>query len=343
MTTLTGGKAYDTYNKTWVDWRPVAGVVDEYDFIAGAAGSGYVCLGVVGNREHWAQKNGQDHTARATGSMVVNGRTLFHLPGWVYAIDAKLPDQGKFEGWYLDQLRAGRYPQTKYFNINGRHWSREAVSGAGTPFAWATESSDHHWHNSWMPGAEYSRSTILADYDVFRRTGTTPIPAPRPPSSDQDWVAERVRALPVVRAASTGVPVKMVQGLLTAGGYSVPMTGTGDATTITQLAEFQVNRRVANSVFNGRGDGVCGPQTWRALLPERLSTVYFGHQGHMVRVVQGLLSAHGYVTAIDGQAGKDTIAKMKAFQVWRNVANSVVSGRGDGIGGPATLKALLTV
>lgn len=158
---LTGGRVFDVFHGRTVTWKPAGPVVAEFTFIAGA--SGYRLLGVVGDAGHWSIRNGGDHTSRSTHSTIVGGRTVHPKSGFVYAIDLRVPEPARFERWFLKQLRAGRYPNMKYFNILNRHWNRKRG------WADAVFSKDDHLHLSFIPGAERANSTILRDYEKMRR------------------------------------------------------------------------------------------------------------------------------------------------------------------------------
>lgn len=181
MGTVTGGIAHDTYYNRDVPWKPVGPVVDEYAFYTANSKDGYICLGVVGNAAHWNHKLTGDHTSRSSHSTIVGGKTVHPKPGWVYAIDGRVPEPEKFERWFRKQLNAGTYPNVKYWNILHRHWNRK--------LGWdkAVYSGDDHLHISFIPGCEYADSSILADYERYR-TGkpATPTPAkpptPKPPA-----------------------------------------------------------------------------------------------------------------------------------------------------------------
>lgn len=159
---LTGGTVFDVFHRRNVTWKPVGPVVAEFTFVVGAAG--YKLLGVVGDADHWKVRNGGDHTTRSTHSTVVGGKTVHPKSGFVYAIDSRVPEPARFERWLLKQLRAGKYPNMKYFNILNRHWNRKSR------WASAVFSDDDHLHLSFVPGAERANSTILRDYEKLRRT-----------------------------------------------------------------------------------------------------------------------------------------------------------------------------
>ncbi|MFG3709225.1 hypothetical protein ACGF7U_31465 [Micromonospora sp. NPDC047670] len=171
MGEIKGGTVYDPYHGRNATWRPVGPVVDEYAHYTANSRDGYVCLGVVGDRRHWNLKNAGDHTSRSTHSTIVNGKTVSPKAGWVYAIDGRVPDPARFERWFAKQLRAGKYPHVKYWNILHRHYNRKR--------GWSTAvySSDDHLHISFIPGSEHSDSSILADYERYR-TGQPATPKP---------------------------------------------------------------------------------------------------------------------------------------------------------------------
>lgn len=338
---LTGGVVFDVWTRQNETWRPVGPVVDEWASYTRSATDGYVCLGVLGNDAHFNKAAAEDHTPRSVDSITLNGKTYSPLKGWIYAIDGRVPEMGKFESWFVTQLRAGRYRQVKYFNINGRHWNRAVVSAKGMQFARAFVSPDQHLHVSFMPGFEYARSTVLADYEVFRTSGhTPPAPAPAPPV---DWVRATALLLPTLRQGSKGVGVRILQATLRYHGRPAVIDGIFGPDTDRKVRAFQVAQRVPNSVVAGKGgDGIVGHQTWLALVPDTFPTVIRGVEGQAAELMQLLLAAHGRPTTPDGDAGPDTIAALKAFQVDARVPSSVVAGKGDGICGPRTWSALLT-
>ena len=97
-----------------------------------------------------------------------------------------------------------------------------------------------------------------------------PAPAPKPapkPTPRPSTGGVNVAALPVLRKGSKGLPVKRLQGLLIANGYSVGAAGIdGDFGPATDrgFRAFQANH--PHTGTNGKPDGSCGPKSWSALL-----------------------------------------------------------------------------
>ncbi len=143
-----------------------------------------------------------------------------------------------------------------------------------------------------------------------------------------------IDALPTWRRDSRGNHVRIGQALLNAAGYPTTISGHADRATIDHLSKLQAGKQMVMV-------GICNQQTWQALTTD-LRTVAYGCSGRSVRVLQCLLWAHRFFTPVDGRAGVDTIAKLRGFQVFRNVAGAVVSGRGDGVCGISTWLSLLT-
>lgn len=334
---LTGGTVLNPRTGQTVSWRPTAGVADDYNFVVGNRSKGYQQLGVIGNKPHLAAANPGDHTPFSTHSTVVDGKTVWPKRNWVYANDSRVPEPAKFEKWFLGRLRAGAYPYVKYWNILNRHHNRKAVKD-GIKFAYSVYSGDDHLHISYIPGAEYTRSTIFADYERYRTTGrNAPVAklAPKPTTPVTHPAKTAASKLPQLSKGATGRAVAIAQASLTVVGQRTAIDSDFGPTTDQKVRGYQ--RAVGLNV-----DGIIGPRTWDSLLPNAPATVIRGSEGQHVRLLQALLTAHGFRTAIDGDAGDQTIANLKKFQAARRVANSVVGGRGDGIGGPATWAALLT-
>ncbi|MEU3455630.1 peptidoglycan-binding protein [Micromonospora sp. NPDC006766] len=320
--TLTGGITHDTYYNVDRAWRPVGPVVDEWQFYVALADDAYVCLGVVGNAAHWALKNAGDHTSRSSHSTVIDGKTVSPKPGWVYAIDGRVPEPVKFEKWLLGEVKAGRYPHLKYFNISNRHYNQMA--------GWKpVYSSDDHLHMSFDPGCEYADSSILADYERWRtgkpapKPKPTPAPAPKPPAAKPPTASGR----PTLSKGSKGTWVRRLQGAL---------NGHGVAKLVVD-GDFGARTYAAVRVFQGRAkisvDGICGSQTWGKLLTSQ-PTVRRGSTGTAVGVVQGLLVAAGWSITVDRVFGAKTDAAVRAFQKAKKLTV-------DGVVGPKTWARLV--
>lgn len=142
-------------------------------------------LGDIGDARHL--KGSGDHSPWA--SDVINGK--HHQRGIVYAIDLGNGggfDSTKFATWLLTQVKAGKYPEVKYFLSNYKLWDRR--------YGWRQQKGSDgpgHVHMSFMPGAENTGSQILADYYRYLhppvgakppvKTISAPAPAkPKPPA-----------------------------------------------------------------------------------------------------------------------------------------------------------------
>jgi hypothetical protein len=312
---LTGGTVYDVYNHRTLTWKPAGPVVDEWTFYTRSSTDGYTCLGVIGDSHHMSVKDGGDHTPRSTHCTTVDGKNVCPKAGWVYAIDGRVPDMAKFETWLLSQLRTGKYNHLlKYFNINNRHWNR--MTGWKT----VVYSADAHLHLSFIPGAEYADSSILADYEHYR-TATTPPPATA-------WPSDIIWSLPTLTRGATGQTVKVLQGLLHANGHTESgIDGDFGPATDNSVRAFQTAKKIGV-------DGIAGRQTYTALLGS-LPTLKRGATGQPVKVLQGLLHANGRTeSGIDGDFGTATDKGVQAFQTSKKLTV-------DGIAGQQTYTALL--
>lgn len=350
MATITGGSARTP--RGTLSWRPAAPVAKAYEFLTRNASDAYRCLGVIGNWSHLSSSNPGDHTPYSSHDTWVGGRHYVPKRGWVYAIDLLVPGAATFERWFLSRLRAGVYPQVKYWNISHRHWNRRVVK-AGKPFAASSYSGDSHLHISFMPGAEYAVIDVLGDYERYRSTGkNTPVvkPATRPTESTPVTPAARpvdeaAAKLAVLKQGASGVSVKVLQAFLVAremwprnnASVRAHCDGEFGAGTTTAVRAFQ--KKVGLPVT-----GVVNAATWRLLAPDKPDTVIRGTDGYYAWLMQCLLLVRGFNPGtIDGDAGDNTIAALKRFQQVRKVRNSVVAGHGDGVGGTNTWVALLTI
>ena len=80
-----------------------------------------------------------------------------------------------------------------------------------------------------------------------------------PPPHPTSWQETMMQALPTVQKGATGAPVRTVQALLQARGYSITLDGVFGAATQAVVERFQQNAHLS-------ADGAVGPQTWPALL-----------------------------------------------------------------------------
>lgn len=332
---LTGGTVRTPYGLK--SWQPVRPVATMFAYYTANTGDGYVCAGVIGNTAHLGRRPPEDHTPYSRDSIWSGGRHYIPKAGWVYAIDGHVPEQQKFERWFLARIRAGFYPWVKYFNINNRRWTR------ANRFASAFTSADEHLHVSVMPGSEYAGGNPLADYQYWRVHGrNVPTRKPQPPIPHRGILDAAARKLPEQRRGSRGVPVRIAQAALIAGGSFLPHERSqidGIFGDHTDAAVRELQRATAITV-----DGIIGIHTWDALFPEDNPTVSRGSHGRYALLMQSLLFARGFDPGpLDADFGDLSVAALKRFQVAHRVARSVVRGRGDGIGGDATWEALITV
>jgi N-acetylmuramoyl-L-alanine amidase len=133
-----------------------------------------------------------------------------------------------------------------------------------------------------------------------------------------------------------GEAVRDVQRRLAALGYGVDDVAGGTYGPMTEVAvrAFQESRRL-------RVDGICGPDTWHALVEAgyRLGDRFLYHRtpmqrGDDVSELQSSLGALGFDAGrVDGICGPDTARALQEFQ-----RNSGLTA--DGICGPDTVSAL---
>jgi N-acetylmuramoyl-L-alanine amidase len=158
-----------------------------------------------------------------------------------------------------------------------------------------------------------------------------PVAASRPTFEE----AVRLGDLPL-RTGSAGEAVRDVQRRLSAVGEAVPATELGryGEATAAAVRAFQRTRHL-------REDGICGKQTWAALVEAGYTLgdrMLYRHapmqRGDDVAEVQRRLSALGFDAGkVDGIFGHQTERALLDFQ--RNAGLTV-----DGICGPATVRAL---
>ena len=139
-----------------------------------------------------------------------------------------------------------------------------------------------------------------------------------------------------LRAGASGEAVRDVQRRLRDAGYGVPADEDGHFGdgSVAALRAFQEARGL-------RIDGICGPQTWGALVEAgyALGDRLLYHRSPMLRgddvaTLQRRLSALGFDTGrVDGILGPNTARAISEFQ--RNSGITV-----DGTCGPETLRAL---
>jgi Putative peptidoglycan binding domain len=133
--------------------------------------------------------------------------------------------------------------------LSAHYGAGEHICGPGTCGLVHIPMDGTQWTDSaaGVGGAAIDAS-VLAD-DFF---GTA---APAPTS----WQETMMLALPLVKQGETGAPVRTVQGLLMARGYSVTLDGVFGPATDATVKRFQGNSHLS-------ADGIVGPLTWRALM-----------------------------------------------------------------------------
>lgn len=141
----------------------------------------------------------------------------------------------------------------------------------------------------------------------------------------------------LLRSGDAGTAVRDLQERLTRCGYIVTFDGVFGAETLSAVREFQTQRRL-------RLDGICGPETWGALIE---SSYALGDRllysrspmlrGDDVIDLQGRLNALGFDAGReDGILGSETETALRQFQREYGLEP-------DGVCGPATITALVRV
>jgi len=140
----------------------------------------------------------------------------------------------------------------------------------------------------------------------------------------------------VLHRGSAGDPVRDLHQRLAAAGHAVPPEEIASFGECTEkcVIDFQRSRGL-------RVDGICGPQTWAALVESGFSLgdrlLYLRHpmlRGDDIGELQRRLNALGFDAGReDGIFGPDTEAALRQFQMNAGVTS-------DGVAGPATQQAL---
>ena len=134
----------------------------------------------------------------------------------------------------------------------------------------------------------------------------------------------------VKRAPQRGFPVRPLQQLLRAHGYTLAVDGIFGPNTEAAVKAFQDAR-------NLQVDGIVGPQTW----PKLILQVERGDTGDAVKGVQEVMKFHdqsdgeGPPIQVDGIFGPITDNWVRGFQ-------TAVEIDSDGIVGPITWRALVS-
>ena len=148
----------------------------------------------------------------------------------------------------------------------------------------------------------------------------------------------RSRPTLLLRVGDRGDAVRDLQQRLTQCGHSVTLDGSFGDETLAAVREFQARRGV-------RVDGICGAETWGALIESSYALgdrlLYISApmlRGDDVSELQRRLNALGFDAGReDGIFGPDTETALRQFQRERGLELP------DGVCGPATIAALVTV
>ncbi|MEO1390939.1 MAG: peptidoglycan-binding protein [Cyanobacteria bacterium J06634_6] len=134
---------------------------------------------------------------------------------------------------------------------------------------------------------------------------------------------------PTLRLGSTHPDVAELQRLL--GRYVFPSVSSNvfDGLTDYAVRLFQYRMFLEE-------DGIVGPQTWITLYigaPPNMPVLESGSRNPAVKLLQKVLSSAGFVTAVDGVFGPDTVRSLSQFQRHMGI-------KADAIVGPSTWHAL---
>lgn len=162
---------------------------------------------------------------------------------WVVsAIDITHDPKDGFDSYaFADMLLRNRDPRIKYVISN-----RRIGAGSQGPMAWqwrkysGTNPHDHHVHISVKSDKQF--------YDDAKDWNIDGVPPPT-----KEVIADYVKPFPVVRKGSNGEYVKLLQSKI-----GTAIDGDFGPATEVALKAFQLANHLTV-------DGVCGPQTWKAL------------------------------------------------------------------------------
>jgi hypothetical protein len=123
-----------------------------------------------------------------------------------------------------------------------------------------------YWGADWTGTPHFAAHNVMTQYVSFSgydedlAEASLPFwdthPAAPPVTT---WQEAMMNALPELAKGATGAPVRTVQGLLMARGYSITLDGVFGPATDAVVRRFQGNAHLA-------ADGVVGPKTWPALM-----------------------------------------------------------------------------
>jgi N-acetylmuramoyl-L-alanine amidase len=140
-----------------------------------------------------------------------------------------------------------------------------------------------------------------------------------------------------LRIGDSGDAVRDLQARLTQCGCAVTLDGQFGSETLAGVRDFQTRRGL-------RVDGICGSETWGALIESSWSLgdrmLYMHHpmlRGDDVSELQRRLNALGFDAGRqDGILGPETDTALRRFQRERGL-------QPDGVCGPATVESLMSV
>jgi hypothetical protein len=115
----------------------------------------------------------------------------------------------------------------------------------------------------YLAGEKYDTSVITSTLPLWGLDGM--------PVTTTNWTDRMITELPTLKQGDTGDAVKTLQGLLTARGFATGVDGTFGTDTDIKVRGFQVHNRVPDSIVDGRGNGQVGPDTWTALVLNKVS------------------------------------------------------------------------
>lgn len=139
-------------------------------------------------------------------------------------------------------------------------WKHQTPDKAGMGQPWAK------WlHIETTPDRWEDRTPIAARLTGVGLPTSSPAPSPSVPGTNttSNWMEDAVRQLTVIRLGVRDTDfdsdVRRCQGLLCAAGHTVVIDGEAGNGTIQAVRDFQTEKKLVV-------DGICGNQTWRALL-----------------------------------------------------------------------------
>lgn len=137
-------------------------------------------------------------------------------------------------------------------------WKHQTPDRAGMGQSWAK------WlHIETTPDRWEDTTPIAARLTGIGLPTSSPAPSPSVPGTTSTWMEDAVRQLTVVRNGTKDTDfdsdVRRCQALLCASGFTTAIDGAAGSATTQAIIDFQKSKSLT-------ADGICGPQTWRALL-----------------------------------------------------------------------------